>query len=109
MLNVDGDRAAAVVAGALHASTLVLLSNVPGLLQRFPDPSSLVLTLDAADLDAAMAWAQGRMKKKLLGAREAIERGVERVVLGDGRRAHPLSDALAGVGTTIDALHAIAS
>ena len=101
MLNVDGDRAAAVVAGALGAGTLLLLSNVPGLLRRFPDSSSLVDVLDAAHLDTAMEWAQGRMKKKLLGAREALERGVEQVIIGDGRRASPIGDALAGIGTTI--------
>jgi acetylglutamate/LysW-gamma-L-alpha-aminoadipate kinase len=48
-----------------------------------------------------MEWAQGRMKKKLLGAQEALERGVERVIIGDGRREHPIGDALAGMGTTI--------
>ena len=36
-LNVDADRAAAVVAGALKASQLILLTNVPGLLKNFPD------------------------------------------------------------------------
>src|SRR5450432_1226631 len=39
-LNVDGDRAAAMVAGALKADTLVILSNVPGLLAAFPDEAS---------------------------------------------------------------------
>ncbi len=104
MLNVDGDRAAAVVAGALGASMLVLLSNIPGLMRQFPDPASLVEQIEAADLPTAMEWAQGRMKKKLLGAQEALDRGVERVVLADGRRAQPLTDALRGVGTTIEAM-----
>ena len=101
MLNVDGDRAAAVVAGALGAETLLLLSNVAGLLRDYPDEDSLVDTLDAAELAEAMAYAQGRMKKKLLGAQEALARGVERVVIGDGRRPQPISDALAGMGTVI--------
>ena len=109
MLNVDGDRAAAVVAGALGAGTLLLLSNVAGLLRSYPDESSLVDTLDAAALPEAMELAQGRMKKKLLAAQEAIERGVERVVIGDGRRAQPVGDALAGMGTVIGAAVAVGS
>ena len=39
-LNVDGDRAAAALAVGLGADTLLLLSNVPGLLRAFPDESS---------------------------------------------------------------------
>lgn len=109
MLNVDGDRAAAVVAGTVGAGTLLLLSNVAGLLRDFPDEGSLVEELDAADLNAAMAWAQGRMKKKLLGAQEAFARGVDRVVIGDGRRAQPISNALAGSGTTVVAAAVAAS
>ena len=41
-LNVDGDRAAALLAATLGAATLVILSNVPGLLARYPDETSLV-------------------------------------------------------------------
>ena len=41
-LNIDGDRAAAMVAGALHADHLIILSNVPGLLANFPDRKSVV-------------------------------------------------------------------
>ncbi len=109
MLNVDGDRAAAVVAGAVGAGTLLLLSNVAGLLRDFPDEGSLVEDLDATDLPEAMAWAQGRMKKKLLGAQEAFARGVDRVVIGDGRRDQPISNALAGIGTTVVAAAVAAS
>lgn len=107
MLNVDGDRSAAVVAAALAARTLVLLSNVAGLLRRYPDERSLVAELAAADIDAAMEWCQGRMKKKLLGAREALARGIDSVIIGDARRARPLGDALAGHGTTIGQVPAL--
>ncbi len=107
MLNVDGDRTAAVVAAALAARTLVLLSNVAGLLRDYPDERSLVPELAAADIDAAMEWCQGRMKKKLLGAREALARGIDSVIIGDARRARPLGDALAGQGTTIGQVPAL--
>lgn len=103
MLNVDGDRAAAVVAGTLGVETLLLLSNVPGLLRHYPDESSLIEALEPEALDEAMDCAQGRMKKKLLGAQEALARGIERVVIGDARRQRPIGDALAGIGTVIGA------
>jgi acetylglutamate/LysW-gamma-L-alpha-aminoadipate kinase len=102
MVNVDGDRAAAAVAAALRAETLVLLSNVPGLLKEFPDESSLIHSIRREEVDAYFPYAQGRMKKKLLGAREALEGGVGRVILGDGRIEAPVSQALAGKGTVIE-------
>ncbi|MBV9788772.1 MAG: [LysW]-aminoadipate kinase [Chloroflexi bacterium] len=101
MLNVDGDRAAAALAGALEAESLLLLSNVAGLLRRFPDESTLVPQIRRGELEAASDWAQGRMKKKLLGAAEALNGGVTRVIIGDGRRANPVRAALDGAGTTI--------
>ena len=44
------------------------------------------------------------MRKKVLGAREALEGGVTRVVIADARRETPLTDALAGIGTTLGRL-----
>ena len=100
-VNVDADRAAAKVASALEADTLVLLTAAPGLLRAFPDEDTLIADLPRGRLDAAMDFAQGRMKKKILGAREALAGGVRRVIIADGRRPRPISDALAGMGTTI--------
>jgi acetylglutamate/LysW-gamma-L-alpha-aminoadipate kinase len=53
-------------------------------------------------MEAYLPYAQGRMKKKLRGASEALEGGVGRVVLGDGRIESPVSQALAGRGTVIE-------
>jgi len=100
-LNVDADRAAAAVAAALHAETLVLLTAVPGLMRRFPDESTLVSRLTVSQLDEALEYAQGRMKKKVLGAQEALNGGVRRVVIADGRVEQPVSAALAGGGTWV--------
>lgn len=100
-MNVDGDRAAAAVAVALGAEALVLLSNVPGLLSAFPDEATLVPRVDAAAPEAAMELAQGRMKKKVMGAVAAVTGGVGRVVLGDARVAEPVSRALRGYGTVV--------
>lgn len=100
-INVDGDRAAAITAAALRARTLLLLSNVPGFLEDFPDESSLVPRLEATELEGAIERAEGRMKIKLLGAGEALRGGVPRVVLGDARSAEPVLRALEGQGTTL--------
>ena len=99
-LNVDGDRAAAAIAVALGAEVLLLLSNVPGLLRAFPDEATLVPRVAAGEADA-LAWAQGRMKKKVQGAAAAVAGGVGRVVLADGRVAEPVRRALAGHGTVV--------
>lgn len=100
-LNVDGDRAAAQVAGALQADTLVILTNVPGLLAKFPDESSLIRHIPQSGLDRAIELAGGRMKKKVLAAQEGIEMGVKRVVLGSSRLTSPVQAALRGEGTVI--------
>jgi [amino group carrier protein]-L-2-aminoadipate 6-kinase len=100
-LNVDGDRAAAMVAASLEAETLILLTAVPGLLKNFPDESSLIQTLPKNQLKAAFEAAQGRMKKKILGAEEALQGGVGRVIIADGRIQNPIMNALKGEGTVI--------
>jgi len=100
-LNVDADRAAAMVASALKAETLILLTAVPGLMKNFPDESTLIRQLPQSQLAAASEAAQGRMKKKVLGAEEALKGGVSRVVIADGRIDQPISAALMGNGTVI--------
>jgi acetylglutamate/LysW-gamma-L-alpha-aminoadipate kinase len=100
-LNVDADRAAAMIAAALHAGTLLLLTAVPGLMRSFPDESTLIRSLPRQRLEEAMQYAEGRMKKKILGAEEALQGGVEQVLIADGRVANPITNALAGDATTI--------
>ena len=98
-LNVDGDRAAAAVATALHADALVILTNVPGLLVDPADNTTLIHTIPAEQLADYMGYAQGRMRKKLLGAQEALQRGIPRVYIG----STSLLAVLNGSGTTIEA------
>ena len=101
-LNVDGDRAAAAIGAALKAQQVVILSNVPGLLRDFPDESSLIRHVPLARAeDYLNRYAKGRMKRKLLGAIEALHDGVGSVVIADGRGEQPVQRALEGQGTTI--------
>ncbi len=101
-LNVDGDRVAAAVSAALEADGLIILSNVPGLLRRFPDENTLIRHIPKERAEEHLKlYAQGRMKKKLLGTIEAVKGGVRMVIIADGRVRNPIRQALAGEGTLI--------
>jgi len=101
-INVDGDRAAAVVAAAVKADKLIILSNVPGLLRDVTDEASLITKVDKTFVEEIMKFAQGRFKKKVMGATEALHQGVKEVVFADARIAKPISAALEGKGTVIN-------
>ena len=90
-INVDGDRAAAMVAGAFQAEALVILTDMPGLLKQFPDESTLIREIPRGQADRFMQFAEGRMKKKVMGAVEAIEGGVSKVIFADGRVEQPIA------------------
>lgn len=101
-INVDGDRCAAQIAVALQAEKLVILSNVPGLLRDPDDESTLIEDISFLEIERHIEiYAKGRMKKKLLAAKEALGGGVQRVILGDARGKSPLSQSLQKCGTVI--------
>ena len=100
-INVDGDRAAAILAAALKVDRLIILSNVPGLLKDVNDEASLIAEVPISKIEHYMEFALGRMKKKVLGACEAIRDGVREVIFADARLADPISAALASRGTVI--------
>lgn len=97
-LNVDGDLVAANIAREVGADTLIILSNVPGLLRDIQDPSSLVSHFSLHELSTYESLAAGRMKKKLLAAQQA---DAARVILADSRLTSPINAALSGGGTHI--------
>jgi acetylglutamate/LysW-gamma-L-alpha-aminoadipate kinase len=99
-LNVDGDRAASAVAAALHADALIIMTNVPGLLANPEDQATLIRTIPTDQLADYVQYAHGRMRKKLLGAQEAIQNGVPRVYIG----SNSLLDVLNGTGTVIESV-----
>lgn len=101
-LNVDGDRAAAAIAAALQADSLIILTNVPGLLKDVADETSIIKNIPAAQAEDYLdRYAKGRMKRKVLGAVEALREGVGQVIIADGRVESPISRALDGQGTII--------
>lgn len=101
-VNVDADRAAAAVAAALKADTLLLLTAAPGVLSDPQRPESVLATCAVPLTGRPGAWAAGGMALKLVAAREALTGGVRRVIVGDGRGSRPVHSALAGAGTRIE-------
>jgi acetylglutamate/LysW-gamma-L-alpha-aminoadipate kinase len=97
-LNVDGDLVASHTARTLGAETLIILSNVPGLLRDVNDSSSLIPGFPLDELPHYETYAGGRMKKKVMAAAEAQ---LERTILADSRLDQPIDAALAGAGTHI--------
>ena len=100
-INVDGDRAAAMVAAAFQCRSVGDSFQCAGTAAQFPDESSLIREIPHAKANDFMQFAEGRMKKKVMGAVEAIGEGVQRVIFADGRIEAPISKALAGGGTQI--------
>lgn len=99
-LNVDGDRVASAIAAALHADVLAIMTNVPGLLVNPEDQTTLISSISTHELSDYVQYAHGRMRKKLLGAQEALQNGVPRVCIG----SNSLLDVLNGSGTVIESL-----
>ena len=97
-LNVDGDLIAAQVTAALGADTLIILSNVPGLLRDMNDANSLVATFTLQDLSSYESLAAGTNEKEIMAAQQA---NAGRVILADSRIETPIDAALAGGGTHI--------
>jgi acetylglutamate/LysW-gamma-L-alpha-aminoadipate kinase len=99
-VNADADRAAAAIAVAMRADTLVLLTSAPGVLADPADPLS-VLSVCEVPQTGPPAQRAGGMGVKLTAAREALAAGVREVLVADGRVPAPVSRALAGSATRV--------
>ena len=71
------------------------------MLKNISDEASLIEKIPFENIDAFMKYAQGRMKKKVMAAIEAINGGVKEVGFGDARIPKPIHQALKGKGTVI--------
>ena len=101
-VNVDADRAAAAVAGALEA-TLVLLTDVAGVYADPDEPATLIERVtEPAGLDALAEAAEGFMTRKVMAAEEALAGGAPAAVVADANADAPVRAALDGGGTRID-------
>lgn len=100
LVSVDADRAAAALAGALGADELVLLTDVERVRDADGQPIEHLTPEQAGDL-VDEGVAAGGMLRKVVAAGEAIESGVDRVLVADGRHARPIERARKGHATVI--------
>ncbi|MFH5880662.1 acetylglutamate kinase [Arthrobacter sp. NA-172] len=104
VLNVNADTAAAAVASALGASKLVILTDVEGLYANWPDKSSLISSLTATELREMLPRLESGMIPKMAACLKAIDEGVERAHIVDGRLPHSMlleTFTTAGIGTQV--------
>ncbi len=90
--NINADTAAAYIAGALKAESLINMSDIPGLLRDKDDPSSLIKRLYVSDAPELMheGVISGGMIPKVKCCTEAIRMGVKKVFIIDGRVPHSI-------------------
>lgn len=89
-LNVDGDRAAANVAGHVKADKVLFITNVDGLLME----DKLVEKLSLKEAKEIIPKIGFGMEKKILAATEALEMGVTEALIANGQKENPISSAM---------------
>ena len=104
--NINGDTAAACIAGALEAERLIMMTDIAGLLRDKDDPSTLIpaVTVSEAKQLFEEGVISGGMIPKVDCCIEAIEKGVRHVVIMDGRVPHSILMELLtdeGAGTMV--------
>ena len=104
--NINGDTAAAAIAGALQSERMILMTDIAGILKDKEDPSSLIpeLTVDDAKKLFDDGTIAGGMIPKVNCCIDAIDKGVKNVVIMDGRIPHSIIMELLtneGAGTWI--------
>ena len=104
--NINGDTAAAFIAGALGAERLIMMTDIAGILMDKDDPSTLIphVTVDEAKKLYDNGVVSGGMIPKVDCCIEALEHGVKNVVIMDGRIPHSILMELLtdeGAGTMV--------
>ncbi len=90
--NINGDTAAAYIAGAINAERLIMMTDIAGVLRDKDDPSTLIadITLSEAEKLKEEGVISGGMIPKVDCCIEAIHEGVKNVVIMDGRVPHSI-------------------
>ena len=104
--NINGDTAAARIAGALNAERLIMMTDIAGILRDKDDPSTLIpeITVEGANKLREEGVISGGMIPKVECCIEAIKSGVENVIIMDGRVSHSILMELLtdeGAGTMV--------
>jgi acetylglutamate kinase len=104
VLNVNADIAAAALAAALDADKLVVLTDVEGVYRNWPDRSSLLTEITAAQIEAMLPSLQSGMVPKMEACLSAVRGGVGEATVIDGRVPHAVLLEVftsEGVGTMV--------
>jgi acetylglutamate kinase len=104
--NINGDTAAAYIAGAINAERLIMMTDIAGILKDKDDPSSLIpqITVSEAQTLYRDGVISGGMIPKVGCCIEAIYKGVQKVIIMDGRVPHSILMELMtdeGAGTMV--------
>ena len=104
--NINGDTAAAYIAGALGAERLIMMTDIAGILRDKDDPSTLIphITIEEAGKLYDEGVISGGMIPKVDCCIEALHRGVKNVIIMDGRVPHSILMELLtdeGAGTMV--------
>jgi len=102
--NVNSDTAAAALAVALQAERLVVLTDVEGLYRDWPASTEIIRELPASELRELMPTLESGMLPKMEACLRAVEGGLTRATVTDGRVPHALLLEIFtthGVGTLI--------
>ena len=104
--NINGDTAAAYIAGALNAKRLIMMTDIDGILRDKDDPSTLIHKLTVSEAKGLYdeGIISGGMIPKVDCCIEAISKGVQTVVINDGRVPHSILMELLtdeGAGTMV--------
>jgi acetylglutamate kinase len=103
-LNVNADSAAASLAVALGAAKLVILTDVAGLYRDWPNRDSLISIIDVPELIALLPHLESGMIPKMTACLEAVEGGVAKAAIIDGRIPHSILLEVftqSGIGTEV--------
>lgn len=104
--NINADDAACAIAEAVHAEKLAFLSDIEGVCRDVNDPSTLISELHVHEAEKLISdgYVGGGMIPKIKNCIDAIENGVNRVHILDGRIPHSLLLEIftnKGIGTAI--------
>ncbi len=102
--NVNADTAAAALASALGAEKLVVLTDVDGLYRGWPDADDVISEITTGDLRGLLPRLESGMIAKMDACLRAVEAGVPRATVIDGRVAHSLLLEIftdTGIGTMV--------
>jgi acetylglutamate kinase len=102
--NVNADTAAAALAVALQAERLVVLTDVQGLYRDWPNSTDAISELTASELRALMPSLESGMVPKMEACLRAVEGGLTRATVADGRVPHALLLEIftnVGIGTMV--------